>query len=58
MPQEDDVRLKWREQIERGWFQAEAGQLVDGPKAMADIKRRLKSQMKKSGPGLRLRKRK
>jgi hypothetical protein len=48
---DDEVRMKWREQDERGWRQAEAGPLVDGPKAMADIKRRLKSQVKQSPPG-------
>jgi len=47
LKEHDEVRLKWREQIERGWLQAQAGELVDGPKAMATIKDRLKSRTKK-----------
>jgi len=47
LKEHDEVRLKWREQIERGWLQAQAGELVDGPKAMATIKERLKSRTKK-----------
>ena len=43
----DEVRLRWREQIERGWLQAQAGQLVDGPIATADIRTRIKSRAKK-----------
>jgi antitoxin ParD1/3/4 len=43
----DEVRLKWREQIERGWLQAQAGQLVDGRKAVADIRSVLKTRAKK-----------
>ncbi len=47
LKEHDEVRLKWREQIERGWLQAQAGELVDGPKAMATLKDRLKSRTKK-----------
>ena len=47
LKEHDEIRLKWREQIERGWLQAQAGELVDGPKAMATIKDRLKSRTKK-----------
>jgi len=47
LKEHDEVRLRWREQIERGWLQAQAGQLVDGAKTMADIKGRLKSRAKK-----------
>ena len=43
----DDVRLRWREQIERGWLQAQAGSLVDGARTLADIRRRLKGRAKK-----------
>ena len=43
----DEIRLKWREQIERGWLQAQRGDLVDGPTAMAEIKQRLKARTKK-----------
>ena len=47
LKEHDEVRLRWRQQIERGWVQAQAGQLVDGPNAMAEIKRRLKSRARK-----------
>jgi antitoxin ParD1/3/4 len=29
LKEHDEIRLKWREQIERGWLQAQAGELVD-----------------------------
>lgn len=47
LKEHDEVRLKWREQIERGWLQAQSGELVDGQKAMAAIKGRLTSRAKK-----------
>lgn len=47
LKEHDEVRLKWREQIEQGWLQAAAGKLVDGPKAVAGIKDRLRSRGKK-----------
>jgi antitoxin ParD1/3/4 len=49
LKEHDEIRLKWRDQIERGWLQAQRGQLVDGPKAMADIKGRLKARAKQRG---------
>ena len=30
LKEHDELRTKWREQIERGWLQARAGQVVDG----------------------------
>jgi antitoxin ParD1/3/4 len=47
LKEHDEIRMKWREQIERGWLQAEAGQVVDGPKAMRDARARLKNVSKK-----------
>ena len=47
LKEHDEVRLKWREQIERGWIQAQAGHVVDGPKAMRDARTRLKTMTKK-----------
>ena len=47
LKEHDDIRVKWREQIERGWLQAQAGSFVDGPKAMAAIKDRIKARAKK-----------
>jgi antitoxin ParD1/3/4 len=47
LKEHDDIPLKWREQIERGWVQAQAGQVVDGPRVMAEIKNRLRAPTKK-----------
>jgi antitoxin ParD1/3/4 len=47
LKEHDEIRMKWREQIERGWLQAQAGQVVDGPKAMSDARTRLKNVSKK-----------
>jgi hypothetical protein len=41
------VRLRWREQIERGWLDVQAGRVVDGPAVMARIKQRLTDRSKK-----------
>jgi len=43
----DEIRVKWREQIERGWLDAQTGRAVDGPKAMAEARSRLKNKAKK-----------
>lgn len=47
LKEHDEIRLKWRESIERGWLQAQAGQVVDGPRAMADARTRLENLAKK-----------
>jgi antitoxin ParD1/3/4 len=47
LKENDDVRARLRESIERGWFQAQAGQLVDGPTAMAEARQRLRNVGKK-----------
>ena len=47
LKEHDEVRLKWREQVERGWLQAQGGEVADGPKAMAAITRRLMNRTKK-----------
>ena len=47
LKEHDEIRVKWREQIERGWLDAQAGRVVDGPKAMADARTRLKNIPKK-----------
>jgi hypothetical protein len=43
----DDVRHNWRNQIERGWVQAQAGKLVDGPAAMSSLRTRVRVRTKK-----------
>jgi antitoxin ParD1/3/4 len=47
LKEHDEIRLKWREQIERGWLDSQAGRVVNGPQAMADARTRLKSTSKK-----------
>ncbi len=47
LKEHDEIRLKWREQIERGWAQVQAGQVVDGPRAIGKIKNRLSARTKK-----------
>lgn len=45
LKEHDEIRLKWREQIERGWLEAQAGQVVDGDEAF----RRIDERIKKAG---------
>ena len=47
LKEQDDIRLRWREQIERGWLDVQAGRVVDGPATMARIKQRLTARSKK-----------
>ena len=47
LKEHDDVRLKWREQIERGWMQAQAGQVVDGEEVFRKANERLKQRGRK-----------
>ena len=47
LKEHDEIRVKWREQIERGWLQAQRGEVVDGAKAMAAIRERIKTKTRK-----------
>lgn len=47
LKEHDEIRVKWREQIERGWMQAQRAEFVDGPKAMAEGRERLKAKARK-----------
>lgn len=47
LKENDEFRVRVRESIERGWAQAQAGQLVDGRQAMVDARQRLKALSKK-----------
>ncbi len=47
LKEHDEIRVKWREQIERGWLQAQRGEVVDGAKAMAAIRGRIKTKTRK-----------
>jgi antitoxin ParD1/3/4 len=43
LKEHDEIRQKWREQIERGWLEAQSGRVMDGPRAMAEARNRLKN---------------
>ena len=47
LKENDEVRARMRESIERGWFQAQTGMLVDGPTAMGAARQRLRNMGKK-----------
>lgn len=47
LKEHDEIRLKWREQVERGWLQAQAGQFVDGDEAFSRIDERIKKARRK-----------
>ena len=47
LKEHDEIRVKWREQIERGWLQAQRGEVVEGTKAMAALRERLKTKARK-----------
>ena len=47
LKEHDEIRVKWREQIERGWMQAHSGEVVDGPRALADNRERIKTKPRK-----------
>ncbi len=47
LKEHDEIRVKWREQIERGWLQAQRGEVVDGATAMATTRERIKTKARK-----------
>jgi antitoxin ParD1/3/4 len=47
LKEHDEVRLRWRQQIERGWQQSRAGDAADGPPTVREIENRLKTRAKK-----------
>lgn len=49
LKEHDEIRLKWREQIERGWLQARAGQVVDGEEVFRKAAARIKQRERKRG---------
>ena len=48
LKEHDEIRLKWREQIERGWLQAQRGELVDGNEVFDRLDKRLKARRTRS----------
>ena len=47
LKEHDEIRMKWREQIERGWLQAQAGQVVDGDEVFRKADARLRQRASK-----------
>ena len=47
LKEHEDFKARARESIERGWLQAQRGDLADGPKAMTEARARIKSLSKK-----------
>jgi antitoxin ParD1/3/4 len=47
LKEHDEVRVKWREQIERGWLQAQTGQVVDGEEVFRKADGRIKQRGRK-----------
>ena len=48
LKEHDEVRLKWRESIERGWMQAQTGRVVDGDEVFrkADVRVRRRGRQR------------
>ena len=44
LKEHDEIRVKWREQIERGWLHAKAGQVVDGEEVFRKADERIKQR--------------
>ena len=47
LKEHDEIRMKWREQIERGWLQAQAGQVVAGEEVFRKADERIKQRGRK-----------
>jgi antitoxin ParD1/3/4 len=48
LKEHDEIRLKWRDQIERGWQQAQRGELADGNAVFDRLDKRLKARRTRS----------
>ena len=47
LKEHDEIRLKWREQIERGWLQAQAGKVIDCDAVFRTVDARIKQRRRK-----------
>jgi antitoxin ParD1/3/4 len=47
LKEHDEIRVKWRESIERGWLQAQGGQVVDGEEVFRKADKRIKQRGRK-----------
>jgi antitoxin ParD1/3/4 len=48
LKEHDEIRLKWREQIDRGWLQAQRGELSDGREVFDRLDKRLKARSRRA----------
>jgi antitoxin ParD1/3/4 len=44
LKENDEFRALVRESIERGWAQAQAGEMLDGPTVMAELRQRVRTE--------------
>jgi len=49
LKEHDEIRLKWREQVERGWLQAQSGQVRNGQEVFRRADARIKQGRQKRG---------
>ena len=49
LKEHDEIRMKCREQIERGWLQAQARKVVDGEEVFRKADERIKQRGRKRG---------
>lgn len=47
LKEHDEIRMKWREQVERGWLQQQAGQVVEGDEVFRKADERIKQRGRK-----------
>lgn len=47
LKEHEDFKARARQSIERGWLDAQAGRVVDGPKVMGDVRTRLRNMTAK-----------
>jgi antitoxin ParD1/3/4 len=47
LKEHDEIRMKWRESIERGWLQAQTGQVIDGEQVFRKADERIKQRGRK-----------
>lgn len=47
LKEHDEIRMKWREQVERGWLQAQSGQVIEGEEVFRKADQRIKQRGRK-----------
>ena len=49
LKEHDEVRARWREEIEQGWLQAQAGQVIDGEEVFRRADALIKARARRRG---------